>query len=304
MQPFSASYDRLTKIISGACLAIVAAVGLLTGNPLIAAAILAIFGLTFLWAPLGYEIESGVLIVRRPIGRVRIPLDTVREARPVRSGDLDGCIRLWGSGGLFGYFGIFSTTKLGRSTWYCTRRDNMIVIVTDAKTLVLSPDDPASLLDAVGHAPGAESGPPVTHHPVSRVAIVFGALFAAAVLGVLAFAFLYAPGPPAYTMSPDALTIHDRFYPVRVAASDVDLSSARIIDVTTDPVWRPAGRTNGFANSHYASGWFRVAGGQRVRMYRAGGTHLVLLPPKANGVPILFQAADPDRFLSDLRRIW
>jgi hypothetical protein len=39
-------------------------------------------------------------------------------------------------------------------------------------------------------------------------------------------------------------------------------------------------------------------------MYRAGGDRLVLLPPKANGTEILYQAADPDAFLADLRRIW
>ena len=46
-------------------------------------------------------------------------------------------------------------------------------------------------------------------------------------------------------------------------------------------------RTNGFANAHYASGWFRVASGKTVRMYRAGGTRLVLLPPKGDGAAVL-----------------
>jgi hypothetical protein len=102
-------------------------------------------------------------------------------------------------------------------------------------------------------------------------ATVVGALFVAAILGVVSFAFLYSPGPPAYTLGRETLTIHDRFYPVTVSATDVDLAAARIVDVFPGPIWRLAAHTNGFANPHYASGCFRVAGGEKVRMYRAGG---------------------------------
>jgi hypothetical protein len=304
MRSFQASYDVTTKIVSGALLAIAVAAGIITGSALIAAGILALLGLTFLWSPLGYEVEPGALIVRRPIGPVRIPLGGLREARMAQTDDLSGCLRLFGSGGLFGYFGIFSTTKLGKSTWYCTNRKNLVVLVTENKTIVLSPDNPTSLLEAVGSGSGAVGGAGLTVTATSRVGIALGALFAAVILGAVAFAFLYSPGPPAYTLSRETLTIKDRFYPVTVSASDVDLSAARIVDVSTDPTWRPTSRTNGFANPYYASGWFRVAGGEKVRMYRAGGKRLVLLPPKANGAPILYQAADPDAFLNDLRRVW
>jgi hypothetical protein len=115
---------------------------------------------------------------------------------------------------------------------------------------------------------------------------------------------LYSPGPPPYTLTHDTLTIHDRFYPVTVPAADVDLSGARVIELSRDSQWRPTARTNGFANTHYQSGWFRVANGDKVRMYRAGGKQLVLLPAKGNAVPILYQAGDPDAFLAALRRAW
>ena len=63
-------------------------------------------------------------------------------------------------------------------------------------------------------------------------------------------------------------------------------------------------RTNGFANAHYRSGWFRVANGQKVRMYRADGTRLLLLPPKGDGAAVLLEAKDPEQFLDELRRQW
>src|SRR5437660_1288249 len=105
MRQFSASYDLLTKIVSGVLLAVVAGVGLLSGSLLVGLGLLALLGLTFLWSPLGYEVEPGLLTVRRPIGPARIPLNELREARLAQSDDLSGCIRLFGSGGLFGYFG-------------------------------------------------------------------------------------------------------------------------------------------------------------------------------------------------------
>ena len=63
-----------------------------------------------------------------------------------------GCIRLWGSGGLFGYYGLFSTAKLGKSTWYVTNRSNAVVLITAAKTILFSPDDPKEFLAAIRSA--------------------------------------------------------------------------------------------------------------------------------------------------------
>jgi len=38
---------------------------------------------------------------------------------------------------------------------------------------------------------------------------------------------------------------------------------------------------------HYHAGWFRVANGRTVRLYRAEGMRVVLLPARANGAPVL-----------------
>jgi len=115
---------------------------------------------------------------------------------------------------------------------------------------------------------------------------------------------LYSPGPPNYTLTPQSLTVHDRFYPVALQAASVDAGRVRVVDISAGSEWRPVSRVNGFANSHYRSGWFRVANGQTVRMYRAGVTRLVLLPPKAGGAPVLLDVNDPQRFVEDLRQLW
>ena len=44
-----------------------------------------------------------------------VPLLDIREVRPATKDDFGGCIRLFGNGGLFGYYGLFRTSKLGPS---------------------------------------------------------------------------------------------------------------------------------------------------------------------------------------------
>lgn len=56
-------------------------------------------------------------------------------------------------------------------------------------------------------------------------------------------------------------------------------------------------RTNGFANSQYRSGWFRVANGQSVRMYRPDSKRLILIPAKKNGVTVLLEVAVSEEFI-------
>ncbi|HEV3331384.1 MAG TPA: PH domain-containing protein [Bryobacteraceae bacterium] len=112
------------------------------------------------------------------------------------------------------------------------------------------------------------------------------------------------PGPPTYSLTRDALTIHDRFYPVTVPADAVDVDHIRVVDFTQDQDWRPTMRTNGVGLSHYKSGWFRVASGRTVRMYRADSKRLVLLPPKGDAAPILYEVKDPEQFVRSLQQEW
>jgi hypothetical protein len=146
---FTASYDRTTKIISAVvCLGLLAVV---IGVQNFAAACLSLLVLAvcLAYSPRGYVLDGRSILVRRLVGTARIPLDEVREARRATPGDFRGSIRLWGSGGLFGYYGLFSTASLGKSTWYVTNRSNAVVLTTAAKTVLLSPDDPDGFLASI-----------------------------------------------------------------------------------------------------------------------------------------------------------
>lgn len=207
---------------------------------------------------------------------------------------------------MFGYYGLFRTTRLGNCTWYVTNRDRMVVVVTESKAALFSPDDVGGFLAAI------RAEVPLPINPVStckcasssKVGLWVGLSVGALVLAVVAAALLYAPGPPRYTLAADSLAIHDRFYAVTLRAAEVDVDHIRVVDACQDPEWRTTMRTNGFSNSHYHSGWYRVSGGAKVRMYRADATRVVLIPAMGGGVPVLLEAADPDTFAAELRRAW
>ena len=281
-------------------------------NAIVAAVAIIVLGGAWAYSPRKYAIEGRELAVTRPAGKVRIPLEHVREVRAATADDFAGAIRLWGNGGLFGYYGLFRTTKLGRSTWYVTNRANAVVLVTEARTVVLSPDDVPGFLERLrastpvaGRETGASS--PATMRSRSSAGkwgVWLGLGIGIATIGIVASAFLYSPGPPAYTLTSDRLAIHDRFYPVTLQRAGVDAEQVRVVDLATDTGWRPVARTNGFANPHYQSGWFRVANGRKVRLYSAGARRLVLIPAKADGSTVLLDAKAPDAFVRELRLAW
>jgi hypothetical protein len=249
------------------------------------------------------------ILIRRLIGTVRVPLGGIRELRTATAADFRRSIRLWGSGGFFGYYGWFRTAKLGKCRWYVTNRRDSVIVVTDEGTIILSPSDVGGFLASVR---SVVSMPETTESQLAkasntRVGVPAGAwtggALAILVTCFVGLALMYSPGPPKLTLTSNSLTIHDHFYPVTVNAADIDVAGIRIVDIRTDQAWKPTARTNGFANARYHSGWFRVACGS-VRMYWADGARLVLLPPRGSGAPVLFQVNDPEQFVDRVRQEW
>lgn len=146
---FAASYDRTTKILSAVVCLGLGAAAVATHNLFVACVSAAIVVLGYAFSPQSYMVAERAIVVQRLIGNIRVPLDNLREARVTTPGDVSGCIRLWGSGGMFGYYGLFRTSKLGNCRWYVTNRRNMIVVVTDSKTTLYSPDDVGGFLAAI-----------------------------------------------------------------------------------------------------------------------------------------------------------
>lgn len=300
---FGVRYDRTAGVLTALVCALLLAVPVLAGAPRILPISGLVIAVAFACSPRGYSVSGRTLSIQRWIGNARIPLDDLKQARHATSDDLRGTLRLFGSGGMFGYYGLFRTSTLGKCWWYATNRQNLVVVITGDQTVLVSPEDVVGFLTVIGPGTSIQSEPkPASGLP--RIAIAIGIAVGVVGVAVTALALLYAPGPPRVTLTRESLTIHDRFYPVTVPAAEVDLAAVRVVDITTDSEWRPTRRTNGFANSHYRSGWFQTANGQEIRMYRADGTRLVLLPPKAKGTAVLLEVEDLERFIEDLRRQW
>ena len=146
---FPVSYDLTAKVISVFVFVILLAVIVVTRSTVVGGLAALLMFTAYAYSPRGYSTAEGSIIVDRLIGNVRIALDDVREARAATPDDFRGCIRLFGSGGLFGYYGLFLTSKLGRSTWYVTNRSKAVVVTAGAKTTVFSPDDVDRFLAAI-----------------------------------------------------------------------------------------------------------------------------------------------------------
>ena len=127
---FSASYDTTTKIISSLTVVGLTIATVLAHNRFVGFMAAAVIILGYVFSPQSYTVVDRVLLVKRLVGEVRIPLNELKEVRAVTPEDLKGGIRLWGSGGLFGYYGTFRTSKLGTCRWYVTNRRKMTVVVS------------------------------------------------------------------------------------------------------------------------------------------------------------------------------
>jgi hypothetical protein len=263
--------------------------------------------LLYAYSPRAYVVADRCIVVRRLAGNARFPLEGLREARAAGADDAGGAIQLFANGsGAFGYYGLFRTSKLGKCTWYVTDRSKALVVTTQAGTALFSPADASGFLAAVGAPVSMLAVQPVAAGG-SKASKVVGA--ASALIGVAGFTFavfalLYSPGPPSYTLTPDALTFHDKFYPVTLKADAVEASQIRVVDFTQEPDWRPVQKANGFNNSHYEAGKWRLASGKVIEMYRAGGNRLVLIPGKGAATTVLYQAQDPAQFAAQVRREW
>jgi hypothetical protein len=55
-------------------------------------------------------------------------------------------VRLFGVGGMFGYYGKFYSFALGNENWYATDMNRAVLLETDTGKFVVTPDDPKAFL--------------------------------------------------------------------------------------------------------------------------------------------------------------
>ena len=109
--------------------------------PIFVLVILAILNYSYRERILGYDVTTeGVKIIKGSNSEL-ITKDRIIEVKLIDKSDLKFSIRTFGIGGIFSYSGTFSNKKLGSMTWYLTRKDSLVMLVTKMDKIVLSPDN-------------------------------------------------------------------------------------------------------------------------------------------------------------------
>lgn len=104
---------------------------------------LLIYGITYAFRPISYTLSPDQLIINRPVAPVKIDRSIVQSAELLEKDAIRWSVRIFGVGGLFGYFGKFANTKIGGMTWYATRRSKAVLLrMVNGKRIVLTPDEP------------------------------------------------------------------------------------------------------------------------------------------------------------------
>ncbi len=107
-----------------------------------------VIGSVWGFAPSRFEVGDGRLRVRRrAFGAKEFGLEG--PAKRVEPSSLVG-IRLLGSGGAFGWYGLFWRRDLGRYRAYVTDRSRIVEVGTDQGVVMLSPDNPDRFLRTAG----------------------------------------------------------------------------------------------------------------------------------------------------------
>lgn len=145
---YPASFDLIAKIVSNlVCLMglVLFGFGIFMQSAaflLPAALLIIVVAISWGFHPVKYQVLPGRLEIQRPFGTIKISFQDIESIQRVTMNDLGLAIRLFGSGGLFGYFGIFTSRKLGRFKMWCTNRNNLVLITTNDSKLLISPDEP------------------------------------------------------------------------------------------------------------------------------------------------------------------
>ncbi|MDR2894080.1 MAG: PH domain-containing protein [Alistipes sp.] len=90
------------------------------------------------WTPRYIALIDDNLVFKKVVGNITIPIQTINKIYQIDSDTLNGSIRTFGSGGVFGYLGRFKNKVLGNYSMYITERKNLIVVKTNDTTYVFN----------------------------------------------------------------------------------------------------------------------------------------------------------------------
>jgi Bacterial PH domain len=153
MTTFAMTLDSLHRAVTGVVVAmLIGAAALVSFSPAPAkGAVLVILVcvtvLSFAFAPCGLEVaETEIRVLRRLAPPVQLPLSTISGVVPAAGRGM----RVFGSGGFFGSYGLYWQKGLGVYQRYSTRLEPAMMLTrTAGRPIVVTPDEAAAFRNAV-----------------------------------------------------------------------------------------------------------------------------------------------------------
>ncbi len=147
------TYRTATLLLSG--VVVVGFVGAVRAGAAVGIGALALVGcvLVVAWAmaPREAVVENDELRIERRAWRSqRIALSEVESADPLST--IGRAVRVFGVGGFFSNYGLFSSKAIGRFMLFATRRGQAVIVrrTNGALPIVITPDDIQGTIDAIG----------------------------------------------------------------------------------------------------------------------------------------------------------
>ncbi|NNC67879.1 MAG: hypothetical protein HKN83_07595 [Gammaproteobacteria bacterium] len=110
----------------------------------------------------------------------------------------------------------------------------------------------------------------------------------------------YASQTSSVHLNSEHLKIKGDFWGREIPLSKLDISSARILNITKDSEYKPKWRTFGTGMPGYASGWFRLRNGEKALLYVTNRNKVVYLPTRDN-YSLMLSVAEPEKFMDKLK---
>jgi hypothetical protein len=107
--------------------------------------------LTYLFMPKQYEINENELVIHRKIGNLTILRNDITQIEKIEAyTQLGFVIRLFGSGGLFGWLGIFYSGKYGKFKLYAGAASPLVMITyQNNQKIGISPIEIDAFIDSL-----------------------------------------------------------------------------------------------------------------------------------------------------------
>jgi hypothetical protein len=143
---------------------------------------------------------------------------------------------------------------------------------------------------------------PIVSSPSSTV--VFAGVIATITIaiGILFLWFAYTASNLSASVEESTLQIDVPIYGRSIPLANLDVASARSVDLEQSPELRPRIRTNGIGLPGYAVGWFKLRNGEKALAALTSRDN-VLYIQTTEGYSLLLSVSEPEKNLEHLTRI-